>query len=144
MEAICSSETSVDTQRTTRRYIPEDGTPHNHRCENLKFYITSGSSVIEVACFGLKITVHWSLKCVPVIFILLSGGSWFVLETYVIPHMITTLIYLVWHKVYGLGFRTQSVGLLWCEPLSCVGGNVLIPIDCPRKILYQGDNSWNT
>jgi hypothetical protein len=23
MEAICSSETSVDTQRTTRRYIPE-------------------------------------------------------------------------------------------------------------------------
>jgi hypothetical protein len=26
MEAICSSETSVDFQRTTRRYIPEDGT----------------------------------------------------------------------------------------------------------------------
>jgi hypothetical protein len=26
MEAICSSETSVDTQRTTRRYISEDGT----------------------------------------------------------------------------------------------------------------------
>jgi hypothetical protein len=26
MEAICSSETSVDTQRITRRYIPEDDT----------------------------------------------------------------------------------------------------------------------
>jgi hypothetical protein len=26
MEAICSSEKSVDTQRTTRRYTPEDGT----------------------------------------------------------------------------------------------------------------------
>jgi hypothetical protein len=26
MEAICSSETSVDTQRTTRPYIPTDGT----------------------------------------------------------------------------------------------------------------------
>jgi hypothetical protein len=26
MEAICSSETSVDTQRTTRHYIPDDGT----------------------------------------------------------------------------------------------------------------------
>jgi hypothetical protein len=25
VEAICSSETSVDTHRTTRRYIPEDG-----------------------------------------------------------------------------------------------------------------------
>jgi hypothetical protein len=35
MEAICSTETSVDTQRTTRRYIPEDGTLHNHHCENL-------------------------------------------------------------------------------------------------------------
>jgi hypothetical protein len=36
MEAICSSETSVDTQRTTRCYIPEDGSLHTHRCENLK------------------------------------------------------------------------------------------------------------
>jgi hypothetical protein len=26
VEAICSSETSVDTQRTTRRHIPEDDT----------------------------------------------------------------------------------------------------------------------
>jgi hypothetical protein len=34
MEAICSSETSVDFQRTTRAYIPED----NHRCETLKSY----------------------------------------------------------------------------------------------------------
>jgi hypothetical protein len=29
MEAICSSQTSLDIQRTTRRYIPEDGTLHN-------------------------------------------------------------------------------------------------------------------
>jgi hypothetical protein len=28
MEAICSSETSVDFQRATRRYIPEDSTLH--------------------------------------------------------------------------------------------------------------------
>jgi hypothetical protein len=32
MEAIYSSETSVDTQRTTRRYIPEDGTLQNVCC----------------------------------------------------------------------------------------------------------------
>jgi hypothetical protein len=38
MEAICSSETSVDTLRTTR-HIPEDDTLHNRRCENLKSYI---------------------------------------------------------------------------------------------------------
>jgi hypothetical protein len=38
MEAICSSEMSVNFQRTTRRYIPEDSTLHNHCCENLKSY----------------------------------------------------------------------------------------------------------
>jgi hypothetical protein len=35
----CSSETSADFKRTTRRYIPQDGTLHNHRCENLISYI---------------------------------------------------------------------------------------------------------
>jgi hypothetical protein len=34
-----SSETSVGTQRTTRRYIPEDCTLHKYRCENLKSLI---------------------------------------------------------------------------------------------------------
>jgi hypothetical protein len=38
MEAICSSETSTEFQRTTRRHIPDDNTLHNHRCENLKSY----------------------------------------------------------------------------------------------------------
>jgi hypothetical protein len=38
MEAISSSETSVETQQTTRRHIPEDDTLQNHRCENLKSY----------------------------------------------------------------------------------------------------------
>jgi hypothetical protein len=28
----------VDFQHATRRYIPEDRTLHNHRCENLKSY----------------------------------------------------------------------------------------------------------
>jgi hypothetical protein len=38
MEAISSFETSVDFQKTTRCYIPEDRTLHNHRCENFLFY----------------------------------------------------------------------------------------------------------
>jgi hypothetical protein len=38
MESICSSETSVDSQRTTQRYVPEGSALHNHRCENLKSY----------------------------------------------------------------------------------------------------------
>jgi hypothetical protein len=39
MEAICTSETSVDIQQTTGRYIPQGSTLHNHHCENLKSYI---------------------------------------------------------------------------------------------------------
>jgi hypothetical protein len=39
VEVIRSSETSVDFQRITRRYIPEDKrTLHNYRCDNLKYY----------------------------------------------------------------------------------------------------------
>jgi hypothetical protein len=36
MKATFSSETSVSFQRTTRRYMPEHRTLHNHRRENLK------------------------------------------------------------------------------------------------------------
>jgi hypothetical protein len=39
-EAICSSETSAETQQTTRRHNPDD-TLHNHHCQNLKSYRTS-------------------------------------------------------------------------------------------------------
>jgi hypothetical protein len=46
MEAICSSETSVETQRTTRRHIPEDDTLPNHRCENLKSYREINISIL--------------------------------------------------------------------------------------------------
>jgi hypothetical protein len=36
MEAICSSKTSVEFQRNTRRYIPGDRILHNHLWENLR------------------------------------------------------------------------------------------------------------
>jgi hypothetical protein len=39
MDAMCSSETSVDTEWTTWRYIPDDNIIHDHRSENLKSYI---------------------------------------------------------------------------------------------------------
>jgi hypothetical protein len=39
LEATCSSESSVDFQRTARHYIPEDRPLHNHCCESLKSYI---------------------------------------------------------------------------------------------------------
>jgi hypothetical protein len=39
IEATCSSETSVDFQRTTRCYILGDRTLHNNCCKNVKFYV---------------------------------------------------------------------------------------------------------
>jgi hypothetical protein len=36
IDATFSSETSVESQRTTRRYIPEHKTLHNRRCESLR------------------------------------------------------------------------------------------------------------
>jgi hypothetical protein len=36
MEVLCPSETSVDFQRTARRFISEDIALQNHLCENLK------------------------------------------------------------------------------------------------------------
>jgi hypothetical protein len=39
MEAIRSSETAVQSTRSTRRHIPEDGILQSHRRENLKSYI---------------------------------------------------------------------------------------------------------
>jgi hypothetical protein len=38
MGAICFSETSSDTQRTTRHYIPEVDTLYNHHCDDFKSY----------------------------------------------------------------------------------------------------------
>jgi hypothetical protein len=45
MEATFSSEMSIDFQRITLRYIPEDRTLHNHKSENLKSYMITGKSI---------------------------------------------------------------------------------------------------
>jgi hypothetical protein len=61
MEATCPSETSIDFQRATRRYIPEDRTLHNHRCENLRFHIrkiTSRHFEIRIVLKGTQILVN--------------------------------------------------------------------------------------
>jgi hypothetical protein len=57
MEAICSSETSVDTQRTTQRHIIEDGTLHNHRCENLKSYKIGSVHILKTFFFKVYFNI---------------------------------------------------------------------------------------
>jgi hypothetical protein len=83
MEAIFSSETLVDTQRTTRHYIPEDGIFHNYRCENLKsyrrkicpFWMNSPSRAIKLSMYSAGLfncqhmahqlaTCHHTLICI--------------------------------------------------------------------------------
>jgi hypothetical protein len=47
MEVTCFSETSLDFQQATPRYVPEDRTLHNHLCENLKSH-----KPLTVRCTG--------------------------------------------------------------------------------------------
>jgi hypothetical protein len=50
IEATSSSETSVDFQRTTWRYIPEDRTFRKHCCEKLKAYFWfTGRNTFELS-----------------------------------------------------------------------------------------------
>jgi hypothetical protein len=63
MEAICFSETFVDTQRTTRRYVLEDGTLHNHRCENLKSYTAKFMTGLSIPKLS-SIFLHSKSVCV--------------------------------------------------------------------------------
>jgi hypothetical protein len=51
MEAICSSETLIDYQRTTRRYIPEDGTLHSS-CYSTSLQLDVADSEVGLALSG--------------------------------------------------------------------------------------------
>jgi hypothetical protein len=61
LEAICSSETTADSQLAIRLYIPEDKTPHRHRCENLKsnitLYFVNDDVIIYIIIFYLALSV---------------------------------------------------------------------------------------
>jgi hypothetical protein len=56
MEAIRSSETSVQFTRSTRRHIPEDGILHSNRGENLKSYTIIKLCLRNLRGFNVGIT----------------------------------------------------------------------------------------
>jgi hypothetical protein len=66
MEVKYSSETSVDYQRTARRYITEDRNLHNHGCENIISYtvLPYGEATypyvwrIEKLCISSRYLLH--------------------------------------------------------------------------------------
>jgi hypothetical protein len=51
MEAVRTSETSVNSYQSTRRYNPEDGHLHSHRCENLKSYLNRYHDYVSCILF---------------------------------------------------------------------------------------------
>jgi hypothetical protein len=53
---------AVETQRTTRRHIPEDDTLPNHRCENLKSYMNENVCSSEVSVIRIMNTTTTPLK----------------------------------------------------------------------------------
>jgi hypothetical protein len=57
LHLFISSDTSVDFSRTSRRYISEDRTVHNHRPEKLRSYIICSLHLIRVL-IGCK--MRWS------------------------------------------------------------------------------------
>jgi hypothetical protein len=74
MEATCSSETLVDFQRTARRYIPQGRTLYNHRCENLKSYVSVYLLFLAISFFCLHFLLLFFLY-----FIILSPSPLFLL-----------------------------------------------------------------
>jgi hypothetical protein len=59
IEATFSSETSIDFQRTTRLYIPEDGTVHIDRCQNLRACTNRLVFVTETNCVHCKVATDF-------------------------------------------------------------------------------------
>jgi hypothetical protein len=51
MEAVSTSETSVNFYETTRRSIPENSYPHTRRRENLKSHKVSPNQNSRMSCF---------------------------------------------------------------------------------------------
>jgi hypothetical protein len=54
MKVTFCSKTSIDFQRRTRRYIPEDSAFHNHCCENFKSYLRHVHSHQSMSYFRLQ------------------------------------------------------------------------------------------
>jgi hypothetical protein len=73
MEAIVSSETSVDFQQSTRRYISEESTLHYHCCEDLKSEIVNFITAIDCK---LQSNISLQRQCNALIFSLVfaCGG----------------------------------------------------------------------
>jgi hypothetical protein len=84
LEEISSYETPGDVPITTRSYIPEDGTLHNHGCEDLKHVRITKTSLLPCwnwrrgpSCPSSLHGVHMSVVCYYLFSIQESGtGYW--------------------------------------------------------------------
>jgi hypothetical protein len=114
IEATCSSETSDDFQRPAKRYIPEDTTVHNHRCENLKSYRRNGvQSFGHDWCNGADIiqrTLHKAIQMICCI-VNVSDVNWLARWTELTQRSQSDCFYLeglprdVWRKENAIDMR---------------------------------------
>jgi hypothetical protein len=63
LEAMCSTETSVDFQRTPQCYMIEDRTLHNHFCETVLFFISNYMPRVSTVNGHHQVT-HRSVKII--------------------------------------------------------------------------------
>jgi hypothetical protein len=97
MEAIFSSETSLNFQRNIQRYIPEGSTLHNHRCENLRSYILCHfvtDSLYNISIPGKahrQVLQHWALQRITILLASVSFDKdlswriyWFITEYFIL------------------------------------------------------------
>jgi hypothetical protein len=62
LEAVQTSETSVNAHQSTRRYNPEDSHLHSHRCQNLKSYNADNVLGYEPALRTSAFPALWSSR----------------------------------------------------------------------------------
>jgi hypothetical protein len=81
IEAVSSSETSVNMHQTTWCYIPEDGHVHAHHCENLKsrlgkiiwqsttiFYINFHTDALQQTVRPTNRCLQQLIDCISIVF----------------------------------------------------------------------------
>jgi hypothetical protein len=125
-EATCSSEALVDFQRSTRRYIPEDRTLRNHRCENLISYkgLIAPRTIAE-----LEVCPFLFIRCCLFSMFRAPLDNWRRSPLFAIwgHAMLLTRAQKLWPATSLLvrSYAFQRTGLFACPPSCCSGLNIM-------------------
>jgi hypothetical protein len=109
MEAMFSSKTSVNFQRTTQRYIPEDSALYNHRCENLKSSKSENVSNFQTGKSSQTLSLYFSFLFKVTLII----HSIFTYHLFPFTHSILHgIISLIWFSNFTLVHKARNFPIL--------------------------------